>query len=361
MIKLKTKTKLNEDEIKINKKAVNNICYLLIIICTILTAINIKEEQIINAIFVSIYTIFIIFVVINIKYTNSYKKWVKSIIASSSVLSLYLFYHGGLGGSGILWSLVIPFLIFQFIGHKNGLKYIIVYTLLLSAIFLMYILDFIGNDIPKLFLLVYMIIYMTLTAFLYIDDKKRCDTEQLLIENKDKFETLFHNLSFGTILISKEMKILEMNSKIKQWFGLNDSNTKNTHCYNSLNYNIIKDNICSECPVIKTLETGEVYKRIVKKNTVDGIKDFFITSSPLYNENNEIYAVIETLEDITTTLKNKRLLEESENRFQKVFELVSLIPVQGYDKNRNIIFWNTASENIFGYKKQEVMGKKLTI
>ncbi|NJN47218.1 MAG: PAS domain S-box protein, partial [Candidatus Competibacteraceae bacterium] len=31
----------------------------------------------------------------------------------------------------------------------------------------------------------------------------------------------------------------------------------------------------------------------------------------------------------------------------------------GYDRYRNVIFWNTASEQLYGYSQQEVLGRKL--
>ncbi len=58
------------------------------------------------------------------------------------------------------------------------------------------------------------------------------------------------------------------------------------------------------------------------------------------------------------TLAEHRLLQ-SETRFRKVFENIPTIAVQGYDKNRNVIFWNAASEKVYGYASEEALGKKL--
>lgn len=46
----------------------------------------------------------------------------------------------------------------------------------------------------------------------------------------------------------------------------------------------------------------------------------------------------------------------------KFVELISKIPnvaVQGYNKERIVIYWNEASEKIYGYTKKEALGKKL--
>ena len=55
----------------------------------------------------------------------------------------------------------------------------------------------------------------------------------------------------------------------------------------------------------------------------------------------------------------ERLRIESEKRFRKILEGVSNIAVQGYDEERRVTFWNTASEKLYGYSEEEALGDKL--
>ena len=48
-----------------------------------------------------------------------------------------------------------------------------------------------------------------------------------------------------------------------------------------------------------------------------------------------------------------------EARFRAIFDQVQNIAVQGYDKNRQVIYWNGASTNLYGYTEKEALGKKL--
>lgn len=48
-----------------------------------------------------------------------------------------------------------------------------------------------------------------------------------------------------------------------------------------------------------------------------------------------------------------------ENKFVELIGKIPNVAVQGYDKERNVIYWNKASENIYGYTKDEAFGKKL--
>lgn len=52
-------------------------------------------------------------------------------------------------------------------------------------------------------------------------------------------------------------------------------------------------------------------------------------------------------------------LRESESRFRSLFERVPCIAVQGYDRQRRVIFWNAASEALYGYPAAEALGRKL--
>lgn len=55
----------------------------------------------------------------------------------------------------------------------------------------------------------------------------------------------------------------------------------------------------------------------------------------------------------------ERALLESEQRFRALLEGVEKVSVQGYDAERRVIFWNAASEQLYGYSKQEALGQKL--
>ena len=65
------------------------------------------------------------------------------------------------------------------------------------------------------------------------------------------------------------------------------------------------------------------------------------------------------LTDISDRKQASGLLEKSEQRFRNLFESTPKISVQGYNRERQVIYWNDASEHLYGYTKAEAIGQQL--
>lgn len=52
-------------------------------------------------------------------------------------------------------------------------------------------------------------------------------------------------------------------------------------------------------------------------------------------------------------------LQESDQRFRSLFEDIPNISVQGYDTQRRVVYWNRASEILYGYTSEEALGRPL--
>ncbi len=66
-----------------------------------------------------------------------------------------------------------------------------------------------------------------------------------------------------------------------------------------------------------------------------------------------------TVQDISSQKRDESALRESEQRFRHLFEQTPRIAVQGYDRERRVIYWNQASTQLYGYSLQEAMGRRL--
>ena len=74
--------------------------------------------------------------------------------------------------------------------------------------------------------------------------------------------------------------------------------------------------------------------------------------SPMIDEDGQFVGAIAVVRDITA-------LKSSEERCRRLFEDLSNVAVQGYDSERRVVFWNSASEALYGYPREEALGRRL--
>ncbi len=129
-------------------------------------------------------------------------------------------------------------------------------------------------------------------------------------ESEAKYKTLVDNIGVGVAVIDKEMNLLSVNKFLYDAIP-NLEVKKNCKCHKTF-IQPPRDSICVNCPAIKVFEDGKTHQSIVETPTSADVKSIRLVATPLRNTAGEIYAVIETVEDITEIQRGREQLIQSE-------------------------------------------------
>jgi len=83
------------------------------------------------------------------------------------------------------------------------------------------------------------------------------------------------------------------------------------------------------------------------------------TGELVYDEQGKPFRMHGAIHDITERKQVEEALWDSEKRFRTLMENIDAIAVQGYGPDGTAQYWNAASERLYGYSQQEVIGRNL--
>ncbi len=175
-----------------------------------------------------------------------------------------------------------------------------------------------------------------------IDVTKETVTSSALKREKEFSETILSTISDGIDIVDEKLNILYMNDAFMNVFG-KKSIGKKCHA-------VYKDDKlqCSECPMKKKLRIGETRTTVV--SGIAGKKVFEIRHTGMLLDGKKV--IMEVFRDVTT----KQLIEEKLTKLSLGIEKSNdPIIITGVDGSINYV--NEAFEKLYGYKKEEVIGK----
>jgi PAS domain S-box-containing protein len=189
-----------------------------------------------------------------------------------------------------------------------------------------------------------------------VSHRERYAALEKVREKDQKFRALFDNVAVGVALIGPDMKVLEINKRMRELFpGFPGDETP--LCYQAFR-TLPQDGPCSGCPTSLTLEDGRIHEAEVESKTADGSRFFRIVSTPVTDAEGRVTAAIEMVDDITERRQAMESLRESESRLKAITDSAQ-DAILMMDPRGAVFFWNPAAERIFGYAKEEALGKDL--
>ncbi|MBI2305681.1 MAG: PAS domain S-box protein [Rhodocyclales bacterium] len=184
-------------------------------------------------------------------------------------------------------------------------------------------------------------------------------------ESESRYQTLVDELDEGIIVVDSELCVVTANPAAARMLAVPLDQLRRRPMYDNP-YRLLRDEDSpldpDDYPLHRALRQGHAAAgQILLLERADGSRRWLsIASRPLLRSGEQTpYAAIVSFYDISAQKAAERRLLASEIRFRSIFEGVANIAVQGYDRERRVIYWNNASERFFGYSRQEALGNSI--
>ena len=187
-----------------------------------------------------------------------------------------------------------------------------------------------------------------------ITDRKQ--TERQLAASENKFRSIFDYAAVGIAQGSLQTEIQSPNPRFCEMLGYTEAELA------QLTVADITHPDDRAMPDLSRLMAGEISHFSMEKRCLrkDGTVMWSnVTFSLLQDEAGNPLNFIAVVQDISDRKRAEAALEEREQRFRQLFEATPKISVQGYNRHHQIIYWNDASEALYGYTRAEAIGQTL--
>lgn len=175
-------------------------------------------------------------------------------------------------------------------------------------------------------------------------------SQMLLKESEERFRIL-HDATFGGLFIHKNGIILDCNQGLSDITGFSKEELVGKN-----GFDLIAPGWRDG--VVQNSQSGFEQRYEVEGLRKDGTRYPLSVIGKNIPYKGGTARVIE-YRDITEQNRVKELLEESEERFHSLVVNIPNVAVQGYTLDGTVIFWNLASEILYGYSAEEAMNSNL--
>ncbi|MGB9835014.1 MAG: PAS domain-containing protein, partial [bacterium] len=167
-----------------------------------------------------------------------------------------------------------------------------------------------------------------------------------------EFQALLDAIPDNLTLQTPDLKIVWANRGAAAGINKEIPELMGRHCYELWQG---RKEPCLVCPVQRAFQSGKIEEETV--TTPDG-RVWFLRGIPIKDEEGKVQNVVEMGRDITVSHKTEEELRESEEKFRILVELSS-DGIFLEDQYGNILDCNEAGARIYGYSKDEIIGKNI--
>jgi len=175
-------------------------------------------------------------------------------------------------------------------------------------------------------------------------------TEELLSVKRHS-EIFLERMSEGIIEINSKGRILFANPTALSIFDMSEENLLGSYFIELFSEDERKR-------IVSLMETAIDKPKKINEDSPVCLKEYLITLDilPLQTEGHT-YIII--LNNVTERKKAEKYLRETNKFLKSILDSSFSISIVSTDLEGKILFWNKGAENIFGYKSEEILGRKI--
>jgi len=178
-------------------------------------------------------------------------------------------------------------------------------------------------------------------------EDRRHHVEREYFKLRRQMQEIFDAMTDLVYMCSKDYKIEFMNKALKKVFG----HAVGRKCYEVFYNRIDPCPWCVNDRVFKGEFVEWTQKHPILKRT------YRIHNSPFIHPDGTVSKVA-VIHDITDIEQSHNILKKSEEHFRNLFENLPIACI-GYDKDGNIVAWNKEATRLYGFSKEEAVGRSM--
>ncbi len=183
------------------------------------------------------------------------------------------------------------------------------------------------------------------------------------IADREKFtEVLFENIRDGILILDRNYRIMAVNNAIQKWIERPAADLMDKDCVEVFHD---KNWVCPHCAAKVTFETGDVNIVTQKITHNESTRYAEISAYPIQDSAGVVIECVVFIQDITDrmlchdeVLKLYNEVALTKDYLESIIEN-SADAIVSSDLNGIITSWNSGAERIYGFTKEEAMGKFL--
>ncbi|MTI84668.1 MAG: PAS domain S-box protein, partial [Firmicutes bacterium] len=158
----------------------------------------------------------------------------------------------------------------------------------------------------------------------------------------------------GIRVVDMNFNIIRVTESFIELSGMSRDQAVGKKCYE-----VFPGSLCHtpNCPLLRVRNGEERVKCDVEKVCKNGEKiPCNVTATPFWTAKGRKIGIVENFRDIT---ERKRVEDELRNSHQKLLNIIEFLPDATFviDKDKKVIAWNRAIEQMTGKRKEEIIGK----